>query len=145
CEVLNKGGTAADALVTAQAVLRLVEPQASGFGGGGFLLYYDAAAGSVQAYDGREVAPKAATENYLRWISDAHRPQPRPDAHASGRSIGVPGILRLLQDVHTEHCKTAWRDLFTPAVTMADGGFDISPRLAVAIADAAPQLKVDPG
>ena len=56
----------------------------------------------------------------------------------------MPGILRLLQDVHTEHGKTAWRDLFTPAVTMADDGFEISPRLAAAIADAAPQLKVDP-
>ncbi|HYR17025.1 MAG TPA: gamma-glutamyltransferase, partial [Mycobacterium sp.] len=144
CDVLNKGGTAADALVTAQAVLGLVEPQSSGIGGGGFLLYYDAAAGSVQAYDGREVAPKSATENYLRWISDADRTAPKPDARASGRSIGVPGILRLLQDVHAEHGKNAWRDLFTPAVAMADDGFEISPRLAAAIADAAPQLKVDP-
>jgi gamma-glutamyltranspeptidase/glutathione hydrolase len=144
CEILGKGGTAADALVAAQAVLGLVEPQSSGIGGGGFLLYYDAAAGSVQAYDGREVAPMAATENYLRWISDTDRTEPKPDARASGRSIGVPGILRLLQDVHTEHGKTAWRDLFSPAVTMADDGFDISPRLAAAIADAAPKLKVDP-
>ncbi|HET7664872.1 MAG TPA: gamma-glutamyltransferase family protein [Mycobacterium sp.] len=144
CLVLDKGGTAADALVTAQAVLGLVEPQSSGIGGGGFLLYYDAAAGTVQAYDGREVAPMAATENYLRWVSDADRTTPKPDARASGRSIGVPGILRLLQDVHTEHGKTAWRDLFAPAVTMADDGFDISPRMAAAIADAAPQLKVDP-
>ena len=144
CLVLNEGGTAADALVTAQAVLGLAEPQASGIGGGGFLLYYDAAAGTVQAYDGRETAPKAATENYLRWISDADRTEPKPGARASGRSIGVPGILRLLQDVHTEHGKTAWRDLFTPAVTMADAGFEISPRLAAAIADAAPQLKADP-
>ncbi|PRC46259.1 gamma-glutamyltransferase, partial [Mycobacterium sp. ITM-2017-0098] len=46
CEVLRDGGTAADALVTAQAVLGLVEPQSSGLGGGGFLLYYDAAAGT---------------------------------------------------------------------------------------------------
>ncbi len=144
CAVLSKGGTAADALVTAQAVLGLVEPQSSGIGGGGFLLYYDAASGSVQAYDGREVAPTAATGNYLRWISDADRAAPEPDARASGRSIGVPGILRLLQAVHTEHGKTAWRDLFTPAVTMADDGFEISPRLSTAIADAAPQLKVDP-
>jgi gamma-glutamyltranspeptidase/glutathione hydrolase len=144
CRVLDKGGTAADALVTAQAVLGLVEPQSSGIGGGGFLVYYDAAAASVQAYDGREVAPKAATENYLRWISEADRTKPKPDARASGRSIGVPGILRLLQDVHTDHGKTAWRDLFNPAVTMADDGFEISPRLAAAIADAAPQLKVDP-
>jgi gamma-glutamyltranspeptidase / glutathione hydrolase len=144
CLVLKDGGTAADALVTAQMVLGLVEPQSSGIGGGGFLLYYDAAKGSVQAYDGREVAPAAATENYLRWISDADRTEPKPDARASGRSIGVPGILRLLQNVHAEHGKTAWRDLFAPAVKMADDGFEISPRLAAAIADAAPQLKVDP-
>lgn len=144
CEVLKNGGTAADALVAAQAVLGLVEPQSSGIGGGGFLLYYDAKANSVQAYDGRETAPAAAGENYLRWISDTDRTEPKPDARASGRSIGVPGILRLLMDVHRQHGKTAWRDLFAPVVTLADDGFDISPRLASAIADAAPKLKVDP-
>jgi gamma-glutamyltranspeptidase / glutathione hydrolase len=143
CEVLRDGGTAADALVTAQAVLGLVEPQSSGIGGGGFLLYYDASSGSVQAYDGREVAPAAATENYLRWISDTDRTEPKPDARASGRSIGVPGILRVLQDVHGEHGKTAWRDLFDPAVALADDGFDVSPRLAAAIADSAPELRAD--
>jgi gamma-glutamyltranspeptidase/glutathione hydrolase len=143
CQVLSSGGTAADALVTAQAVLGLVEPQSSGVGGGGFLLYYDAAAGSVQAYDGREMAPQAASENYLRWVSDADQTEPKPNARASGRSIGVPGIVRLLQAVHTQHGKTAWRDLFTPAVSIADNGFDVSPRLAAAISDAAAQLKVD--
>lgn len=144
CEVLRGGGTAADALVTAQAVLGLVEPQSSGIGGGGFLLYYDAAAGSVQAYDGRETAPAAATENYLRWISDTDRSEPKPDTRASGRSIGVPGIVRLLTDVHAEHGKTPWRDLFAPAVTLADDGFQISPRMAASIATAAEQLRVDP-
>jgi gamma-glutamyltranspeptidase/glutathione hydrolase len=144
CEVLRDGGTAADALVAAQAVLGLVEPQSSGVGGGGFLLYYDAASGSVEAYDGRETAPAAATENYLRWIDTTDRTAPKPDARASGRSIGVPGVVRMLQDVHDEHGKTAWRELFTPAVTLADDGFEISPRLAAAIADSAPELKVDP-
>jgi len=143
CGVLRDGGTAADALVTAQAVLGLVEPQSSGLGGGGFLLYYDAASGSVQAYDGREVAPAAATENYLRWISDTDRTAPKPDARSSGRSIGVPGIVRMLTDVHAERGKTPWRDLFAPAVALADDGFNISPRLAAAISDAAPKLRLD--
>jgi gamma-glutamyltranspeptidase / glutathione hydrolase len=144
CRVLRDGGTAADALVTAQAVLGLVEPQSSGLGGGGFLLYYDAASGAVQAYDGREVAPAAADENYLRWVSDADRTVPKPDARASGRSIGVPGIVRLLQQVHDAHGATVWRDLFAPAIDLADGGFDISPRLALTIANAAARLRVDP-
>ncbi len=143
CEVLRDGGSAADALVTAQAVLGLVEPQSSGLGGGGFLLYYDAAADSVQAFDGREVAPGAATENYLRWVSDTDRTEPKPDARSSGRSIGVPGIVRMLSDVHTEHGTTPWRDLFGPAVTLADDGFDVSPRLSAAIAEAAPKLRLD--
>lgn len=143
CRVLRDGGTAADALVTAQTVLGLVEPQSSGVGGGGFLLYYDAASGAVQAYDGREVAPAAATENYLRWVSDTDRTPPKPDARASGRSIGVPGIVRMLADAHAAHGKSTWRDLFTPAVSLADDGFDVSPRLAAAIADSRNELKAD--
>lgn len=90
CKVLRDGGSAADALVAAQAVLGLVEPQSSGIGGGGFLVYYDAASGAVQTYDGREVAPAAATENYLRWVDDADRTAPRPDVRSSGRSIRCP-------------------------------------------------------
>lgn len=144
CRVLRDGGTAADAVVAAQAVLGLVEPQSSGIGGGGYLVYFDARTGSVQAYDGREVAPAAATENYLRWVSDVDRSAPRPNARASGRSIGVPGILRMLEMVHNEHGRTPWRDLFGPAVTLADGGFDISARMGAAISDAAPQLRDDP-
>ncbi len=114
CKVLRDGGTAADALVTAQAVLGLVEPQSSGIGGGGFLLYYDAAGNAVRAYDGREAAPAAATENYLRWVSETDRTIPKPDARASGRSIGVPGIVRLLEDVHRQFGKKTWRDLVRP-------------------------------
>jgi gamma-glutamyltranspeptidase/glutathione hydrolase len=144
CRVLHDGGTAADALVVAQAVLGLVEPQSSGLGGGGFVMYYDARADSVQAYDGREVAPAAAGENYLRWISDTDHTAPKPDARTSGRSIGVPGIVRLLELVHNDHGHTPWRDLFNHAMALADGGFDISPRLAAAISDAAAQLRVDP-
>lgn len=144
CKVLRDGGSAADALIAAQAVLGLVEPQSSGIGGGGFLVYYDAASGAVQTYDGREVAPAAANENYLRWIDDTNRTAPKPDTRSSGRSIGVPGILRMLHDAHAEHGTLPWRDLFTPAVQLADDGFEISPRLGAAIADSAAGLALDP-
>ncbi|NLU64524.1 gamma-glutamyltransferase [Rhodococcus sp. HNM0563] len=143
CEVLRDGGTAADALVAAQMVLGLVEPQSSGIGGGAFLMYYDAESGEVQAYDGRETAPMSATENYLRWISDTDRTEPTPDARASGRSIGVPGVLRMLEMVHGEHGSAEWAGLFDPAIELADQGVVISDRMADSIADAAAQLAVD--
>lgn len=143
CEVLRDGGTAADALITAQAVLGLVEPQSSGIGGGGFLLYYNKDANTVDAYDGRETAPAAATENYLRWVGDADQTVPKPDARASGRSIGVPGILRMLEVAHDEHGEQTWGDLFQPAIDLADKGISISPRLAQQIAESAPQLAID--
>ncbi|MBA4024714.1 MAG: gamma-glutamyltransferase [Gordonia sp.] len=144
CEVLAGGGDAADALVAAQMVLGLVEPQSSGIGGGAFALYYDAAEKSVQAYDGREVAPAAATENYLRWVDDINRTEPVPSARESGRSIGVPGVLRLLEDVQSEHGTNAWRSLFEPATSLADSGFAISPRMAAAIDESSAELAVDP-
>lgn len=144
CEVLAVGGTAADALVTAQAVLGLVEPQSSGIGGGGFLVYYDKESGRVETYDGRETAPSAATADYLRYVSAEDTTEPQPDARSSGRSIGVPGILRLLESVHSEHGEREWRELFDPAVALADDGFDISPRLADSIAASAQDLALDP-
>ncbi|MEV6769078.1 gamma-glutamyltransferase family protein [Nocardia sp. NPDC051030] len=143
CKVLREGGTAADALIVAQTVLGLVEPQASGIGGGAFLLYYDKASGNVEAYDGRETAPAAATNDYLRWISDTDRTVPQPNARASGRSIGTPGALRLLELAQQEHGKQTWRDLFNPAIALADQGFKISPRMAGQIADSAADLGRD--
>ncbi len=143
CRVLASGGTAADALVAAQMVLGLVEPQATGIGGGAFLMYYNAATKSVDAYDGREIAPAAATENYLRWTSDADHTAPQPSTTASGRSIGVPGVLRILQMAHDDHGKQPWGDLFTPAIQLADNGFPISPRMAAEIAASAKDLARD--
>ncbi|WP_374237941.1 gamma-glutamyltransferase [Gordonia sp. 'Campus'] len=143
CEVLRDGGTAADALVTAQTVLGLVEPQSSGIGGGAFVLYYDAASKAVRAFDGRETAPAAATETYLSRISPDNPAPPVPSARASGRSIGVPGLMRMLELVHGRYGRQTWRDLFTPAVSLADNGFEISPRLASAIAESADELAAD--
>jgi len=145
CDVLNAGGNAADAAVAVQMVLGLVEPQSSGLGGGAFMLHYDAATKAVQAYDGRETAPAAATENYLRWIDDVtDKTTPKPNARASGRSIGTPGAVRMLDLAQKDHGKMAWKDLLQPAIKLATEGFPISGRLAAAIEGSRPNLLVDP-
>ncbi len=137
CDVLKAGGSAADAAVAVQMVLGLVEPQSSGLGGGAFMLYYDAKAKTVQSYDGRETAPATATENYLRWIDDTtDQTTPKPSARASGRAIGVPGAVRMIDLAHKDHGKLPWKDLFAPGIKHATDGFAISGRMAAAIAGA---------
>ena len=144
CSVLRKGGSAADAAVAVQAVLGLTVPEATGLGSGGFIVYYDAATRKVQAYDGRESAPAAATENYLRYIDDAiDKTVPKPNARASGRSIGTIGVPRLIEAVQKDHGKLEWKTLFGDGIALATNGFKIGGRLAAAIASNAANLKRD--
>ena len=122
--MLKSGGSAVDAAVAVQMVLGLVEPQSSGIGGGAFMLYRDAATGKVVAYDGRETAPAAATENYLRYVDDAtDQTAPKPSARSSGRSIGTPGVVRMLELAHKDYGKTAWPQLFNSGIDLASKGF----------------------
>ena len=144
CEVLKKGGSAIDAAIATQMVLNLVEPQSSGIGGGAFMLSYDRKTGNVTAYDGRETAPAAATEDYLRFISSAQQTTPLPNARSSGRSIGTPGVLHMLDTAHRDGGKLAWRELFEPAIKVATEGFKISPRMSASIAGSAASLVRDP-
>ena len=104
CDVLKDGGSAVDAAIAVQGVLGLVEPQSSGIGGGAFMLHYRASDRRLQTFDGRETAPAAATVNHLRWIDDVtQQTAPLPNARASGRSIGTPGLLRMLEVAHQQH------------------------------------------
>ena len=151
CEVLSAGGTAADAAVAVQMVLGLVEPQSAGLGGGAFTLYYKASTKQVLSYDGRETAPAAATENYLRHISDTNQTNPLPalsssfeSTRASGRSIGTPGAVKMLELIHQDHGQKPWDTLFEPAIQLASNGFGISGRMADAIAGAKNDLLRDP-
>ncbi|UTY55807.1 gamma-glutamyltransferase [Massilia sp. erpn] len=124
-QMLKQGGAAIDAAIATQLVLTLVEPQSSGIGGGAFLMYYDGK--RVQAYDGRETAPAGATE---RLFQDADgKPVSRSVGVVGGRSVGAPGVLRMLELAHKQHGKLAWAKLFEPAIKLAEEGFAVSPRL----------------
>lgn len=143
CEILKRGGSAIDAAIATQMVLNIVEPQSSGIGGGAFMLSYDPRSGEVTAFDGRETAPAAATENYLRWVSDSDPTTPRPNARASGRSIGTPGVLHMLDQAHRDGGRLPWKELFEPAIRVATDGFRISPRMAASVTAAATSLARD--
>lgn len=125
-EILRQGGTAADAAIAAQLVLGLVEPQSSGLGGGGFALYHDAETDTLTTYDGRETAPHAARPD--RFLRDGRRMAFDTAVH-SGASVGVPGLARLLETLHRRHGRRPWKDLFAPAIRLAENGFAVSPRL----------------
>lgn len=143
CRMLQGGGSAVDAAVAVQMVLNLVEPQSSGLGGGGFMLHYRAADGLLSAFDGRETAPAASTPDDLRWIGRDDRRAPQPNARASGRAIGTPGLLHMLDAAHRHAGRMPWPQLFEPALRLAEQGFPISPRLADSIAAAVPALERD--
>ncbi|WP_342617984.1 gamma-glutamyltransferase family protein [Rhodoferax sp. GW822-FHT02A01] len=137
--ILQAGGTAVDAAIAIQMVLNLVEPQSSGIGGGAFLMH--ANRDGIQAYDGRETAPAAATPEL--FLDAQGKPMEFKDAIVGGRSVGVPGVLRMLQLAHKDHGRLPWKDLFAPAIRLATEGFAISPRMATLLSGDT-SLQLDP-
>lgn len=126
-DVLAKGGTAADAMVAVQTMLTLVTPQSTGLAGGGFLLYWDAEAGALHVYDGRETAPASA--DAARFLDKDGTPLKLYDAVVGGLSVGVPGIPRLMHLAHERHGQLLWADLLAPTAQLAREGFPVSARL----------------
>ena len=138
-QVLRAGGSAIDAAIAVQMVLTLVEPQSSGIGGGAFLLHSNGR--EVEAFDGRETAPAAADERL--FLAADGKPLPFYEAVVGGRSVGVPGTLKMLEMAHRQYGRLPWAALFQPAIRLAEQGFRVSPRLnTLAKADA--HLQKDP-
>ena len=131
-EVLGRGGSALDAAIAVQMVLGLVEPQSSGIGGGAFLLHWSQKERKLRSYDGRESAPAAAQAD--RFLRDG-KPMPFMEAVVGGRSVGVPGVLRMLELAHQRHGRLPWAALFSHAIRLAESGFDAPPRLSKALTE----------
>jgi gamma-glutamyltranspeptidase/glutathione hydrolase len=124
-EMLRKGGSAADAAFATLLALNVVEPQSSGIGGGGYLVY-SAAGRAPVTFDGRETAPHAATGT---WFFKDGQPMPIREAIPGGKSVGVPGNIRMMALAHQKYGKLPWSALFLPAIRLARDGFKITPRL----------------
>ncbi len=130
-EILREGGSAIDAAIAVQMVLGVVEPPESGIGGGGFLLYRDSQSG-LHFYDGREVAPAGTGPDHMKIFG---RPMPMFPAMVSGRAVGVPGLLAMLELAHQRHGRLPWARLFEHAIRHAHDGIDMPTRLAAQIAE----------
>jgi gamma-glutamyltranspeptidase/glutathione hydrolase len=128
-EMLRKGGSAADAAFATLLALNVVEPQSSGIGGGGYLVYSERGAVPV-TYDGRETAPHAATPS---WFLKDGQPMAFSDAQPGGKSVGVPGNIRMIAMAHQRYGKLPWAALFQPAIRLARNGFAVSKRLNYAL------------
>ena len=131
-KILVEGGSAIDAAIAAQMVLGLVEPQSSGLGGGGFLLFWDAKSQQLSSYDGRETAPLGADESLFLNAGDG-QPMGFVEALIGGRSVGVPGMVHMLGRAHNNHGVMEWPLLFDEAIELAENGFIVSERLSTLI------------
>ena len=127
-EILREGGSAADAAMAVMVALTVVEPQSSGIGGGGFLLYNDGKTGRVATIDGRETAPASATPN--RFVNPDGSPMAFMQAVPGGLSVGVPGNIALMASAHRKWGKLPWAKLFDPAIRLAEQGYTVTPILA---------------
>jgi gamma-glutamyltranspeptidase/glutathione hydrolase len=127
-DMLRAGGSAIDAAIAVQLVLNLVEPQSSGIGGGAFILHWDEARKAVVSLDGRETAPASAVPEL--FIGADGKPLSFMAAVVGGRSVGVPGTVKVMEEAHRRWGKLPWARLFHPAIRLAEDGFSVSPRLS---------------
>ncbi len=140
-EMMEQGGNAFDAAVAVSAVLAVVEPFASGIGGGGFWLLHRANDGFETMIDGRETAPAAASRDMYLDANGA----PVPGASLRGpRAAGIPGMpagLVRLAGYGSLPLSTA----LAPAIRLAEQGFPADRRFLERATEYRERLAADPG
>ncbi|KAF3638111.1 Gamma-glutamyltranspeptidase 3 [Capsicum annuum] len=134
--MLKIGGHAVDAAVATALCLGVVNPMASGIGGGGFMVVRSSSTSEVQAIDMRETAPLAASQNMY------NNGKSKLDG---ALAMGVPGELAGLHAAWAKNGRLPWKTLVQPAIKLARDGFVIAPYLANYIVKKAKLILKDPG
>ncbi|KAM7512932.1 hypothetical protein LguiB_011807 [Lonicera macranthoides] len=134
---LRRGGHAVDAAVATALCLGVVNPMSSGIGGGSFMIVRSSKTAQTQAFDMRETAPAAASQNM--YEND-------PDAKYQGPlSAGIPGELAGLHKAWLKYGRLPWKTLFQPAIKLAKHGFVVAPYLSLSISKCTDKILNDPG
>ncbi|MCR4818690.1 MAG: gamma-glutamyltransferase [Fretibacterium sp.] len=122
-EILQKGGNAVDAAIATWLALNVVEFNASGIGGGGFMVIRNAKTGDVVELDYREVAPSSATKDM--YASEASKKA--KESIDGGKSIGVPGAVAGMFTALEKYGTMSFAQVAAPAIRLADEGFVLAP------------------
>ena len=123
-ETLKAGGNAIDAAIAAAAVLAVVEPQSTGIGGDGFMLYAPKGGGKVIAYNGSGRAPRRATVDW--YLGQGFNAVPTYGVHA----VTYPGLVDAWCRIHADHGSKPLDQLLQPAIRYADEGYIVADRVA---------------
>jgi len=124
-KILAEGGNAYDAATTISAMLSVVEPFASGLGGGAFWLIYDAKSSKYKMLDARETAPLQSHKNmYL----DENEDIIKNISKLGPLSAGIPGIPAVLSYVNDKYGSKKLSTLLDPAYKAAINGFPVNER-----------------
>lgn len=121
-DILKKGGNAIDSSIATALALAVTHPSAGNIGGGGFLVFMNAAS-EVTTIDFREKAPLAASAN---MFLDSNGKLIEGSNHESIKSVGVPGTVAGLYMAHQKYGRLSWRELVQPAIDLAKKGFSMS-------------------
>ena len=129
-KILEDGGNAYDASVAVAFALAVVLPRAGNIGGGGFMVMYDKEANENFSIDYREMAPRLASKDmFLNDDGSVNKKRAREGV----LSIGVPGTVYGMWEVHKKFGSISWKKLIEPAIKLAEEGFIMSPFMVDAL------------
>ena len=128
-EILKRGGNAFDAMIATDLALAVVYPNAGNLGGGGFMVYR-LNNGDSGSLDFREKAPIASTKN---MFLDINNDIIKGASQVGGLSVGVPGTVAGLFEVHKKFGTLPMSELIQPAIDLAKNGYKISEKQAYSL------------